>query len=235
MPETAVSVLKSYYQRTKIHPIARDGRFSTKVVLPENGKSIRLLETAVSVLKSYYQRTKIHPIAGDGRFSTKVVLPENENSSDYPETAVQALKLFYQGTKIYCHPVAGDGRSSTKVVLPENEIHPVAGDGPGTKLVPPRREKRPTTTKALKTISRSQKFNVQGPHWEFRRYFRDRIKPFTMILDSKHRRAGFLHFLLSQYAMYAFMSKCASFENPWLASKQLNGMPEYIASRTCQR
>ena len=35
-PETAVPVLKLYYQRTKIQPAAGDGRSSSEVVLPEN-------------------------------------------------------------------------------------------------------------------------------------------------------------------------------------------------------
>ena len=57
-PETAVPVLKSYYQKRKIQPAAGGGGSSTKVVLPEN-------ENAAA--------------AGDGGSSTKVVLPENEN------------------------------------------------------------------------------------------------------------------------------------------------------------
>ena len=35
-PETAVPVLKLCYQRMKIQPADADGRYSTKVVLPEN-------------------------------------------------------------------------------------------------------------------------------------------------------------------------------------------------------
>ena len=95
----SVSVLKLYYQRTKIQPVASDGRSSTKVVLPENenpaGRRRRPLQyyngtsrerkssqppaTAVPVLQLFYQRAKIQPAAGDGRSSTKIVLLESEN------------------------------------------------------------------------------------------------------------------------------------------------------------
>ena len=88
-PETAVPVLKLYYQRMKKQPATGDGRSSTKAVLPENE---------------------------DGRSSTKAVLPENEKpagrrkrpfqyqscttkeskTSRPPETAVPVVKLYYQ-------------------------------------------------------------------------------------------------------------------------------------------
>ena len=93
---TAVPVLKLYYQRTKFHPVAGDGRSSTQVGLPENENpsgyrrrpfqdsscttrernSIRLQGTAVPVLKLYYQRTRIHWVAGNDPSSTQVVLPK---------------------------------------------------------------------------------------------------------------------------------------------------------------
>ena len=40
-PETAVPVLKLYYQRAKTQLAARDGRSSTKVVLPENENVVK--------------------------------------------------------------------------------------------------------------------------------------------------------------------------------------------------
>ena len=43
LPETAVPVLKLYYQRAKIHPVAGDGLSSTKLVLPENENPSGLL------------------------------------------------------------------------------------------------------------------------------------------------------------------------------------------------
>ena len=98
-PETAVPVLKLYYQRTEIQQAAGEGDSSTKVVLPENEKSSRPPEKAIPVLKLYYQRTK--------------------KSSRPPETAVPVLKLYYKRTNI--QPAAGDGGSNTEVVPPENE------------------------------------------------------------------------------------------------------------------
>ena len=73
LPETAVPILKLYYQKTKIQPAAGDGGSSTKVVraaAADGGSSTKVV---------YYQRTKIQPAAGDGGSSTKVVLPESEN------------------------------------------------------------------------------------------------------------------------------------------------------------
>ena len=108
-PETAVPVLKLYYQRaTKIQPTAGDGRFSTSW----------LKATTVSVLKLYYQRTKIQPPAGDGRSSTKVATRERKSRRP-PATAVPVLKLYCRRTKI--QPAAGDGRFSIGLVLPEDE------------------------------------------------------------------------------------------------------------------
>ena len=137
-PETAVPVLKLYYQRTRIQPAAGDGGSSTKVVLPENEDPAGPPETAVPVLQLYYQRTKIQPArrrrrfqyqscttrerrssrpAGDGGSSTKVVLPENENPAGSPETAIPVLKLYCKERK--SSRLAGDGVSSTEVVFCE--------------------------------------------------------------------------------------------------------------------
>ena len=114
-PATAVSVLKLYYQRTKIQPAAGDDRFSTKVVLPEDENPAGRRRRPVQVLQLYYQRM---------------------TSSRPPATAVSVLKLYYQRTKIQpaaddcttvvlqrarIQPAAGDGRSSIKVVLLGNE------------------------------------------------------------------------------------------------------------------
>ena len=90
LPETAVPVLKLYYQRTKINLVAGDdGRSSTEAVLAEKArKSIRLPEAAVPVLNLYYQRTKnpsdcrrYPEMAVPVLKVTKVVLSENENPS----------------------------------------------------------------------------------------------------------------------------------------------------------
>ena len=87
-PATAVPVLNSYYQGTKIQPVAGDGRSSTKVVLPETTKVVvpenenpagRRRQPFQQLQSLYYQRTKIQPAPGHSRSSTKLVLPENEN------------------------------------------------------------------------------------------------------------------------------------------------------------
>ena len=107
-------MLKLYYQRTKIQPVARDGRSGTKVIRPENenpaGRRRRPFQyssctTRFGILKLYYQRTKIQEAAGDGRSS---VLPENENPA--------GSRRRRSSTKVVL-----PGRSSTQAVLPENE------------------------------------------------------------------------------------------------------------------
>ena len=92
-PETAVPVLKLYYQRTTVQPAAGDGRVSTEVVLSENEnparpqpfqyyrcttrerKSSRPPETAAPVLKLYYHTTKIQPAAENGRYPRTKIQP----------------------------------------------------------------------------------------------------------------------------------------------------------------
>ena len=139
-PRTAAPVLVNlYYQRTKIHQVAENGRSRTKVVLPENVNPSGRRERPLQYSSCTTRERKIHQVAENGRSTTKVVLPENENPSGRrerpfqysscttserksdrsPRTAVPVLKLYYQRTKI--HQVAENGRSSTQVVLPENE------------------------------------------------------------------------------------------------------------------
>ena len=102
------------YQKTKIHPVAGEGRSSTKVVFPESEnpsgwrkppfpyetcitgeqKPIQFSETAVPVPKLHHHGTK------------SIFVPETANGrSNLAETAVPVLNLRYQKTKTY--PVAG--------------------------------------------------------------------------------------------------------------------------------
>ena len=79
LPETAIPVLKLYYQRTKTHLLAGDGLFGTKASCnSREPKSVWLPDTAGPVQKLYYQRTKIHLVAVDDRSSTKLVLTKRE-------------------------------------------------------------------------------------------------------------------------------------------------------------
>ena len=159
MPRTAVPVLKLYYQRTKIHQVAENGRSSTKVVLPENEnpsgrrerpfqysscttrerKSIRSPRTAVPVLKLYHQRTKIHQVTENGRSSTKVVLPENQNLSGRRERPFQYSSCTSTERKSIRPP-----RTAVpvlKLYYQRTKIHQVAESGrSSTKVVPPENE-----------------------------------------------------------------------------------------------
>ena len=127
-PETAVPVLKLYYQRTKIQPAAKVVLYQRMKIQPATGVPVlklycyekpggrrrRLfqyyscttrerktswpLKRAVPVLQLYYQRTEIPLAAG----------PRERKSSRTPESAVPVLSLYYQRTK--SRPAAGDGR-----------------------------------------------------------------------------------------------------------------------------
>ena len=73
--------LKLYYQRTKIHPVAGDGRSSTKVVLPANEDPPGCRRRPFQYQRCTTREQKSIRLPETGRSSTKVVLPENENPS----------------------------------------------------------------------------------------------------------------------------------------------------------
>ena len=108
---------KLYYQRTKIQPVAGDGRSDTKVVLPENENPAgqRPFRSGASIVPPENE----NPAERRRRpFRYKNCIARERKSSRPPATAVPVLKLYYQKTKI--QPVSSDGRSDTKIVLRAN-------------------------------------------------------------------------------------------------------------------